>query len=57
MSDLDFQYASKCLKRWRNIPEHAKVIDLFFERMKREATLRQIAADIRAEFGDVREAA
>lgn len=57
MSYLDYQHASKGLKAWRNVPEHAQVLDLFFEKLKRERTLEEIAADIRTFYGDARRAA
>lgn len=56
MSNLDYQQTMKELRRWRQVPEGARVVDLFCERMRRERTLQEIAADIRNHYSDRRAA-
>jgi hypothetical protein len=57
MSYLDSERAIASLKAWRNVPEHASVVDLFCAKLARERSLQEIAADIRELYGDQQKAA
>lgn len=56
MSHLDFQQATKELRQWRVVSESERVIDIFCAKLVRDRKLQEIAADLKAIYGDRRAA-